>query len=255
MLPGLVALSLLPCGTSAQSIRGIVSERDTYVPIELATVTLLTERLDTLAQAITTDEGFFTFDVDDAGSYFLIASALGYRPVRGDLVTVADGEAAIVELAMTVRPIPVGGVTVEAEAGEAEVPGLAGTGFYDRWSKGEGQFLLPGEVARHPARFTQQLFRELTYVRIVPSERGPGTDRVLVASHTPRRGINFCEPWLYVDDRLIELMPGEGLEDAVTLITVEAIEVYMYTFGTPMRYFRDLVPETACGVILIWTRR
>ena len=140
---------------------------------------------------------------------------------------------------------------LQAEAGEAEVPGLAGTGFYDRWSKGEGQFLLPGEVARHPARFTQQLFRELTYVRIVPSERGPGTDRVLVASHTPRRGINFCEPWIYVDDRLIELMPGEGLEDAVPRSTVEAIEVYMYPFGPPMRYFRDLMPETACGAILI----
>ena len=244
-----------PADIRAQAVRGIVSERDTYTPIELATVTLLTERLDTLGQTITTEEGYFTFDVDEPGSYYLIASALGYRPVRGDLVTLQDDETVIVELPMSVRPIPVGGVTVEAEAGEPEVPGLAGTGFYDRWSKGEGQFLLPGEVARHPGRFTPQLFREMTFVRLVPSSMGPGSDEVLVSSHVPRKGINFCKPWIYVDDRYIELMPGEGLEDAVPRSTIEAVEVYMYPFGPPMRYFRDLSEQGACGVILIWTKR
>ena len=64
LLTGLVALTSAPADGAAQSIRGIVSERDTYVPIELATVTLLTERLDTLAQVVTTDEGFFTFDLN-----------------------------------------------------------------------------------------------------------------------------------------------------------------------------------------------
>lgn len=249
------AIALLSTAPAhAQSIRGIVSERETFVPIEQATVVLLTERLDTVARTITTDEGYFTFDLDGPGSYFLIASALGYRPVRGDLVTVEGDEAQIVELPMAVRPIPVGGVTVQAEAGEPEVPGLAGTGFYDRWSAGEGQFLLPGEVARHPARYTTQLFREMTFVRLVPSNRGPGNDQVLVASHVPRKGLNFCEPWIYVDDRLLQLLPGEGLEDAVPRSTVEAVEVYMYPFGPPMRYFRDM-SETACGVVLIWTRR
>ena len=237
-----------------QTIRGIVSERETFVPIAQASVVLLTERLDTLGRAITTDEGYFTFELDEPGSYFLTASALGYRPVRGDLVTLEEGETQIVEIPMAVRPIPVGGVTVEADPGEPEVPGLAGTGFYDRWSKGEGQFLLPGEVARHPARFTPQLFREMTFVRLVPSNRGPGNDRILVASHVPRQGQNFCEPWIWVDDRPLQLMPGEGLEDAVPRNTIEAVEVYMYPFGPPMRYFRDL-SETACGVVLIWTRR
>jgi hypothetical protein len=259
-----VAFAVAPDGAAAQTLRGIVSERETYEPIALATVTLLTQRLDTLGTTLTTDEGYFSFDVGEPGSYYLIATALGYRPVRADLVTLEEGEARIVEIPMAVRPIPVGGVVVETALPEAEVPGLAGTGFYDRWSKGEGQFLLPGEVARHPARFTPQLFRELTFVRLVPSGAGPGNDQILVNSHTRMKrdedslgqiGSTWCEPWVYVDDRPLELMPGEGLDDAVPRETVEAIEVYMYPFGPPMRYFRNLSVGEACGVVLIWTKR
>ena len=250
-----LTLLVLPATAYAQTLRGIVSERETFTPVPLATVVLLTERLDTIGQTLTTVEGHFSCDVGEPGSYYLIASALGYRPVRADLVTLEEGEARIVEIPMAVRPVPVGGLTVETEGGEPEVPGLAGTGFYDRWSRGQGQFLLPGEVARHPARFTPQLLRELTFVRLEPSTAGPGNDRILGNSHVRRNGSSWCEPWIYVDDRLLELMPGEGLDDAVPRETVEAIEVYMYPFGPPMRYFRDLGIESACGVVLIWTKR
>ncbi len=250
-----LCVGLAASPSAAQTLRGIVSERETYQPVPLATVLLLTERLDTLGRTITSEEGYFSFDVGEPGSYYLIASALGYRPVRADLVTIEEGESRIVEIPMAVRPVPVDGVLVEAEGGEPEVPGLAGTGFYDRWSKGEGQFLLPGEVARHPARTTPQLMRELTFVRLVPSARGPGSDGVLVSSHKRMDGSSWCEPWIYVDDRPLQLLPGEGLDDAVPRASVEAIEVYMYPFGPPMRYFRDLSIERACGVVLIWTKR
>ncbi len=235
---------------AAQSIRGVVSERDTYQPIDLATVLLLTERLDTLGQTITNAQGYFTFDLPDEGSYYVIASAIGYRPVRGDLVALSGDEIKVVEISMAVRPVALGGLVVETEGGEAEVPGLVGTGFYERFEKGQGQFLLPGQVARSSAHFTAHLFRELTWVRVRQSSMGPGFDAPSVANLTG----GFCEPWIYIDDRLWQVMPGEGLEDAVPRDRVEAIEVYMYPFGPPMRYFRDLGPA-ACGVILIWTKR
>ena len=104
----------------------------------------------------------------------------------GDLVTLEDGETQIVEIPMAVRPIPVGGVTVEAEAGEPEVPGLAGTGFYDRWSRGEGQFLLPGEVARHPAAFGDDLLVYLNQlVTIFNAHVHPGELAIGVLPVTP----------------------------------------------------------------------
>ena len=63
-----------------------------------------------------------------------------------------------------------------------------------------------------------------------------------------------CEPDIYIDDIYRELMPGEGLHDAAPRESIEAIEVFLYPFGPPMRYFRDIGLE-ACGVVLIWTKQ
>lgn len=106
------------------------------MPIDGATVTLVDTRADTIAQTISDERGFFSLRARGDGDYYLIASALGYRSVRSDAVTVEDGAVRVVEMDMAPQPIPVSGLVVETEGGEPEIPGLAGTGFYDRLSEG-----------------------------------------------------------------------------------------------------------------------
>lgn len=247
---------------AAQTVRGVVSERATYEPIEGATVILIDTSADTVARALTEERGFFSLDAPESGEYYVIASALGYGPVRSDAVTLEDDDVQIVELDMAARPIPVEGVLVETEGGEPEIPGLAGTGFYDRLADGWGEFLTPGEVLGHPGEYIHQLFREMVTVEFVRAEEGPAspfTDRIMVRSNAPPDTAGsggsgwLCEPLIYIDGIRTELMPGESLHDAAPRDEIEAIEVHPAPFGAPLRYFPDFTPG-ACGVILIWIR-
>lgn len=257
---GLIALVLLgiPETVRGQTVRGVVSERTTYEPIDGATVTLVDAGADTVAQTITDERGFFSLDVREAGDYYLIAAALGYRPVRSDAVALDDDAVRIVEMDMAARPIPVAGLLVETEGGEPEVPGLAGTGFYDRLADGWGEFMTPGEVLSHPGEYTHQLFREMLRVDLLRAEEGvpgPFTDRLMIRRNTGGKDIEarLCEPLLYIDGVRTQLMPGESLHDAAPRDQIEAIEVHPAPFGAPLRYFPNFSPG-ACGVVLIWMR-
>lgn len=260
LAPAVLWLAPEPLG--AQTLRGVVSEPATYEPIEGATVMLIDTSADTVARTITEERGFFSLDAPESGDYYLIASALGYGPVRSDPVRLEDDAVQIVELDMSARPIPVEGVLVETEGGEPEIPGLAGTGFYDRLADGWGEFLTPGEVLGHPGEYTHQLFREMVTVEFVRAEEGPAspfTDRIMVRSNAPPDTAGsdgpgwLCEPLIYIDGIRTELMPGESLHDAAPRDEIEAIEVHPAPFGAPLRYFPDFKPG-ACGVILVWMR-
>ncbi|MDH3424264.1 MAG: carboxypeptidase-like regulatory domain-containing protein, partial [Gemmatimonadota bacterium] len=118
---GLVlASALCRAPADAQSLRGVLSDRATYEPIDLGTVTLIDSALDTLAQVVTDERGYFSFDLRSSGEYYLIAAALGYQAMRSEAVRVGAGEARIVELSMAARPVPVEGLLVEARADEPQ---------------------------------------------------------------------------------------------------------------------------------------
>lgn len=239
----------------AQTVRGVVSERVTYEPIDGATVTLIDMQADTLAQTLTDERGFFSLDARAEGQYFLIAAALGYRPVRSDAIGLEDGAVRIVEMDMAPQPIPVSGLLVETEGGEPEIPGLAGTGFYDRLADGWGEYLTPGEILAHPGEYTHQLFRELQtieFLRADDAPTGPFSDRIMMRSATGGWK-DLCEPLIYIDNVRTELMPGESLHDAAPRDQIEAIEIHPTPHGAPLRYFEEFTPD-ACGVILIWMR-
>jgi len=243
---------LFAAPVSGQEIRGILSEREAYEPIALGTVTLVTSELDTLSWTLTDRRGFFRFDVPEAGGYYLIATALGYRAVRSELVEVVREDPRIVEITMVARPIPVEGVLVEARAEEPEVAGLAGTGFYERAAGGRGEFIYPGQIVASEARYTQALFWGLKTVRVhqMSHDRpGPWNDVLVIPNPA---GPGYCAPSLYIDGIWVrELNPGESLADAVPKESLQAAEVYVWPFGVPWQYRG----QEGCGVILFWTDR
>lgn len=262
--------------SDAQTLRGILSERETYVPISLGTVYLTTESGDTLGRTLTAEQGYFEFEVPDEGSYFLIASALGYRAVRSDRVEVVRGSMQVVELTMLARPVPIEGVLVEADYDEPEIPGLVGTGFYDRagagLARGRGEFIFPGQIFVSEAKIPQALFWGSRTVRVHQTRAAPLLPRNPAEARPPadpweldrvgpwddilvipnRTGPGYCSPSVYVDGIwLQEMNPGESLADVVPVRELMAIEIYEWPFGVPQQY----AGKQECGVILFWTGR
>ncbi len=268
----------------AQVLRGILSERETFVPIPLGTVILTTTEMDTLATTLTTEQGYFEFDVPEPGGYYLIASALGYRAMRSELLDVEGASMQVIELTMAVRPVPIEGVLVPADLEAPEVPGLVGTGFYDRagenFPRGRGEFIFPGQILASDASYPQALFWGMRTVRVhqtrpprllprggsgpvllpggkVAPERpedtafepvGPWTDVLVIPN---RAAPGYCSPSIYVDGIWIqELNPGETLADVVPMSELLAVEVYEWPFGVPRQY----AGKQECGVILFWTK-
>lgn len=252
----LVVLVVALCAGSppaaAQEIRGILSEQGTYTPIDVASVILVDAALDTVAETISDERGFFRFGLPSSGEYYVIASALGYQALRSESLWVGAGEVRIVEISMATRPVPVEGLVVEAQANEPQVAELRHTGFYERMAEGRGEFLTPGQIAASKATWPQQLFWGTEKVRVHQrSHERPGVwEDILVIPNRASRG--YCRPSIYVDGRWIRAeMMGEGmsLADVVHRDEILAVEIYEWPFGIPRIY----TGAQECGVILFWT--
>ena len=250
-----VALSTLSAGpASAQSVRGIVSEAVTEVPIELATVRLFESSGTVLATTLTDANGFFHVDIPKAGEYILRAEAFGYRTGRSDVLQVLDDAMQIIYVSLEPAPVAIEGVEVEAPGAEPTSlrPSLAERGFWERAAEGRGQFLLPGQIANADVNFTTELFE--------------GMDHVMTDYRQPvwRRGVDFlaatergnCSPRIFVDGIRMSMLLAEGdfLSDIAPIDDVLAVESFWGPFQAPGKYQGTTV-ENSCGVVLIWTRR
>lgn len=240
----------LPAPVQAQTVRGLVLDATSNQPIPLATVTLISSESEPVASALTDDSGFFSVGTAEDGTFLVRAVALGYRPGRAGPVSISEGGLRVVELRLEAAPLGVEGLVVEG-APQGEVGNrLARRGFWERYSEGKGQFLLPGEVLASDAMFTPHLLRGLEHV--VP-QYGAAPWEIW-----PRFGISeasSCEPRVFVDNVWVN-RPGFGirgtwgLDDVVPIARIEAVEVYEGAFDAPIRY----QGTSGCGVILIWTR-
>ena len=264
-----LAASCVVTPLEAQTLRGLLLEDVTDLPISLGRVVLATIEGDSVASVLTDEQGFFSVDADASGRYVLVASALGYRTGRSERIELERGEVRVTQMYLALRRIPVAGVEVTAAqvaaADEVEIPELADRGFYDRLEAGWGEYLTPGQIRAHAGAYTPQLFREMFTVELVPNRgrgSGPWNDGVVLKRDGGSRligaegelGTGLCEPIIWVDDVLTPLMPGESLDDVAPKETVEGIEVHRAGFGAPLRYFQDNSMD-ACGAILIWTNR
>lgn len=257
VLLGLLILAVgsgsAPSAVEGQVLRGVLSERDTYIPIELGLLTLTREDGDTISQTLSDDQGFFVFEVPTPGRYYLIAAAVGYRAVQSELVQIEPETVRIIELTMMIRPIPLPGFEVVSEYEEPERPGLSGTGFYERAAEGKGEVIWPGQVAASNARYIQPLFygSGIATVRQTQHDRpGPWNDEILLRDLDGMGA--WCQPSMYIDGIWVQsLNRGEAMSDAVPMDELLAVEMYQWPFFVPSDYqgWGD------CGVILFWTTR
>lgn len=251
-LPFAVCL-LLASSLPAQTVRGRVVEAGSDEPIAGARVEALDGRgRPSGGRTLSAEDGTFVLPLRAAGSYVLRARRLGYPATTSQRLEVALRDTVVVDVRMSQEPLLVDPVVVTAHSRAAEVRALRDAGFYDRQRAGFGRFMERPEIERH---------RHNRMVEIL--DRMPGTQRIGgtivfrrssltgTMNRAQHNGPTHCMPKYYVDGAHITVQPPQGIDEVIGADDVEAIELYSSAASIPAR-FND--SESACGVVLIWTR-
>jgi hypothetical protein len=196
-----------------------------------------------VSSGLTDIAGKFSITSRDPGSFYLAASALGYRPTRVGVFELDRGGEIDVEFRIYALPISIDGITVSTSA-ETRVRALVANGFYERMQMGFGRFITPEEIARIPALQPIELFRNIPRVAIVGA-RSEGQGILMEAP------LGQCRPTLWLDGILISRAPTD--RDLPLLSEIEAVEVYRGASETPLQW--GGTGAQGCGAIIMWTKR
>ena len=253
----LSSATIVPQPLSGQILRGVLLESGTDRPIDLGEMTLVSEDGDTVAAALTDEEGYFSLEAPGPGAYLIVGVALGYLGRSEGPFELEEGDLQVVQVVLTPAPIAIQGVDVPARPIIVSDDILIANGFYERMLEGRGQFLTPELIEDSDARFTPMLFRALKHVR---PQYGASPWRTWVQLWSPA-GPGTCRPRVFVDNVWIDkpgfeqFGEGLGLADVVPKDEIRAIELY-WGHQAPLRYSAPdgLADQETCGVILIWTR-
>ncbi len=247
--------------SSAHSIRGIVVEDESGVPILTAEVTLLDTSDAVVGRYVTDGDGRFIARLPTVGSYRLRARRIGYEPSVSDAFVMGPGQAAMAELRLQVDPLLLD--EVEAVV-DAQSLALVRDGFYDRQRMGFGHFLTPQDFETKPGLTSlQDLFRDIPGVVALP-ERPSSRDLLRGMNGTQgnpagsgrwdlfTRG-RSCRPSVSVDGVVVQV-GGSGRpsswNESLSPLSVAAMEVYPSAAGLP----EWLAGSGGCGAVVIWTK-
>jgi hypothetical protein len=189
------------------------------------------ERTRSTRETVTDPAGRFHFPGVIPGRYRLEVGALGYSSITQDVGILGASpfeiRVGLVPEALELAPVVVTSI---------RSPRLTSSGFYDRRTRGIGNFMDRYQMEDRPVLRTSDLFNFFPGVQLRPARIGSGS--IL----TIRGG---CRPDLVIDG--MNLGPNVLIDDIVTPSDVEAIEVYRG--GTsPIEYSRS-----NCGSVLLWT--
>jgi hypothetical protein len=270
------SLCPLPCAGQAAlaRIHGLVVDARSGKPVAAALVRTRAAGI----QAETSSRGRFTLPGVGAGDHEIVVERLGYG-TRVETVSLKAGDEVDLTIHLETRPIPLKPIEVVVRSGR-----LGEVGFYDRRDNGglSGRYITREVFERRNAVGLTDVLVGVQGVKVFPTE--PGRTTVRFNRHVPeepgpgQQGTGYamqggldprgCEPDLYIDGRLHRyssppMVTGAGggipgvaparnkVDDfnAVPVSEIEGVEIYV---GAAVPVF---VRNTACGVILIWTRR
>lgn len=227
---------LTPAAVSAQqSIRGVVAQVETALPINRAALFLMGADGALYGSALSDSAGQFEIDVPLPGGYILRVHRVGYNATQSELVQVPAN--AVVEVRVNLRPNPLmlEPVTVYGESPQTRQL----REFHMRRSQRRGYHFSRADFERLKATTVLHLVPE------IPGYRYQGTSKNPWITLNDRR----CPPAVYVDGfewRLgfFDLIHGLPLDQ------VYGVEVFRRWGNVPVEFSGG---RALCGVILIWT--
>ncbi len=240
----------------AQTIHGTLMEVETDQPISLGLVIMMTEAGDSITSGVTNAQGEFSVSAPEAGSFFLIASAFGFKETSAGVFELGPGGEMDVEFRIAAAPMPIDGLIVSLQRPVLQHQ-LVKNGFVRRVTRGLGHFLTPVMIERSAARSTADLFRGIPGVLLqLP---GGGLNAFSGEALRLTGTGQFCTPTIYMDgSRMnVELTRDLPIEVIAPLAMIDAVEIYRRPSEIPIEYGMTAsgnVPGGPCGVIVIWTK-
>jgi len=227
---------------SAQVVRGRILEAGGSRPVPMAAVSLLTKEAVEITATQTDHDGGFELSARPPAGFYLYVEALGFQPQLEGTLNLTEGDTIEIDVVLVPSPIPMDPLVVEAEARPRR---LEMSGFFQRKRGGIGTFIEREEIERRDPMFLSDLFRARPGLRVVYGVGGAA----LVSRRTSTFANANCMPLIYLDG----LPMARGvIDDLVDPSLVEAIEAYSGISQLPAQYSGA---ESACGVVLVWTRR
>lgn len=277
----LLAALALPGGhvaLSAQTVNGVLMDVETNLPIDLGLVMMFTEAGDSVTYTITNQDGFFSVESPEPGSFILLAAALGYKETPAGIFELGDGGLMTVEYRIRPEPLALDELVVSLDRPVFEHQ-LVRTGFVRRLQRGLGHFITPAQLSESPATSTEQLLAGIPGIRIgnVMAVRQYTLEGETFNESLPRPemgervqirspGGGWCDPTVFVDGQRVryDAQGGYTASFLAPLRTLSGVEVYRRPAEVPVEYSIGQVGAGdmgassdvgACGVLLFWTRQ
>lgn len=196
---------------------------------------------------VTNTSGRFLMPAVPPGRYAVEFSSLGYA-TRVDTVAIVSGQTSNARVRLSLDPLVIDPIEVTLEARELA---LEDVGFYQRRAVGFGTFIDRTIIEETNPHKLTDLFLAIpgvSFVTVPPMGRA-------VVLRGGRVGLDgMCLPKVVLDGVVMDRSPdAPGLIDQlVDPANVAGIEVFPSSAGLPIQYSGI---NSACGVILIWTRR
>lgn len=201
-------------------------------------------------RVVSNDSGEFHLDRVPSGRVKVMVRRLGFQPDSKKL-SLQTGDTRQVKFVLE-------GLVEELEAVIVTAREGASGRMQEFWARrmvGIGVFITRAEIERrHPPR-TADLFQQVMGVHVVSGGNGESTrlvtGRQSVSATALNRSIGSggCQMQYYVDG--IFMTPGTFTVDEITPDMIEAVEVFRGPSETPARFRQR---DTACGLVVIWTR-
>lgn len=240
----------------AQTINGTLMEVETGQPISLGLVIMMTESGDSVTSGVTNGQGRFSVRAEGAGSFFLVASAFGFKETAAGVFELGDDGEMDVEFRIAAAPMPIDGILVSLQRPALEHQ-LVKNGFVRRVTRGLGHFITPIAIEESPANSAEDLFRGIPGVGLVYPQGGVNSFQGATVRLAGTG--QYCTPTFYLDGaRLsVEMTASLPIEVIAPLQTIDAVEIYRRPAEIPIEY--GMTQSGAgtggnCGVIVIWTK-
>ncbi len=260
LIRGALALAFFtnPIPAQAQTVLGRVFEFQSGVPVVSASVVLLDTTFVSVAGSATSSNGAFALKAPRPGSFYVLTEALGYSPSIDGILELSEGGSITVEIYLKPKPIILDSIKVAAER-SLMFQHLRRAGYTDRQASSFGHFITPEEIRRRNPRTVEDFFRNAPGIRLVHGRSGTGIAFRSGTVSGPSAVVGmpgFCWPAVYVDGVLVNAeagmdSPWTGLEGAVDLDQIAAVELYTRASNVPSQWGGT---NGGCGVLLIWTR-
>ena len=250
--PILALLALFPAiaaPAAAQVLSGRVLDAADGQPVPQARISVLGAEGRMVGRTTSAENGTFSLHLRVTGLVRLRAERTGYSVTLTQPVQVGVQETLQVDVRMAVQALAVEPLTVIGRTRPKRRESLAISGFYDREARGFGRFLRREEIERYANADVAQVI-----------DRLPGTTRIgnnIVFDRSSMVGAIYrsqtgkgaqCLPLVYLDG----IRMAGSLNRMVHPEHLEAVETFSGASQIPVQYAGS---DSACGVILLWTRK